>query len=427
MRVLSIVRKVLADVCIIAGGPELSHGDIPQELRAHIDCVITGEADCSFAEACHQHLDNQKLPAIIHSAQPDLAQIELPYQWYSDQDVAHRIIYVEASRGCPFTCEFCLSSLDQAVRSVPLELFLSEMKSLLDRGCRIYKFVDRTFNLSPRIASSIMTFFLDNWQEGLFLHFEMVPDRLPQVIKDLLPRFPHGAVQFEIGIQSFTPVVAENISRRMDTEKTIENFTFLKKHTGVHIHADLIIGLPGETLQTFADSFDQLWYIGPDDIQVGILKLLKGTPLKRHMQPYAMTFSDMPPYDIIENKDIPYVLMQRLKRFARYVEIFVNSTRFCRAMEMIIQAGDSKPCTALFALSDWLWVTTGQEHGLSMKRQYELIGQYLIEVLQQNAEKVSHIMAEDFLDSRHNPTASPKGLPNFMRQEVDHLRRQRKN
>ena len=146
---------------------------------------------------------------------PDFSQIKLPYDLYNEDDVAHRIVYVEASRGCPFTCEFCLSSLDIPVRQVPVEVILAECQKLLDRGLKQFKFVDRTFNLNLNISKAILQFFLDRWQPDLFVHFEMVPDRLPEAFARNSSRsFLRAGVQLEVGIQTFNTEVGKHISRR---------------------------------------------------------------------------------------------------------------------------------------------------------------------------------------------------------------------
>jgi len=185
------------------------------------------------------------LPKIILAELPEFSRLALPYDYYTEADLAHRIIYVEASRGCPFTCEFCLSSLDIPVRQVPLDKFLAAMQKLLDRGLKQFKFVDRTFNLNVPTSKAILEFFRARYQPGHFYHFEMIPDRLPAELRTVIAKFPPGALQFEVGIQTFNPEVGMLISRRQNYDRLADNFHFLRRETGVHIHADLIIGLAG--------------------------------------------------------------------------------------------------------------------------------------------------------------------------------------
>jgi radical SAM superfamily enzyme YgiQ (UPF0313 family) len=267
------------------------------------------------------------LPHIIAAELPALTQLASPYELYTDEDLKNRVIYVEASRGCPFTCEFCLSSLDIPVRAFPTEAFLASMQRLLDRGATQFKFVDRTFNLHLPTSSAILQFFLDRWREGLFLHFEMVPDRLPEQLRGLIKKFPAGAVQFEVGIQTFDEATSKNISRRQNLDRLADNFRFLREETGVHIHADLIVGLPGEGIESFGRGFDHLVRLGPQEIQIGILKRLRGTPIVRHDEEYRMIYAPHPPYEILSTREIPFADLQRMRRFARYWDIIANSGR----------------------------------------------------------------------------------------------------
>jgi hypothetical protein len=268
------------------------------------------------------------------------------------------------------------------VRSFPLAPFLSALDGLLQRGCKTFKFVDRTFNLKPSTTTAILRFFQERWpatdQPPLFLHFEMVPDRLPEPVKELLAWFPPGTVQLEIGIQSFTPEVGVLISRRMDRPQTEANLAWLRDHTGIHVHADLIVGLPGETPESFRTSFDALWRLRPGEIQVGILKLLPGTPLKRHVVPLDLRFNSEPPYDLLASPAFPFVQMQRFKRFARYFELYANGGGFGRGLELALEHSPSdSPFEGLLAFADWLWRTTGQEHGFARARLYALLASYL--------------------------------------------------
>src|SRR5204863_4372554 len=225
--VVAAIKRIRPEISIILGGPEISYEVETQPLGDLADYVITGEADLKFAELCAELISgNRPQQKIIPAELPDFSRIVLPYDLYDDQDVAHRIIYVEASRGCPFTCEFCLSSLDIPVRQVPLPALLGQLQRLLDRGVKQFKFVDRTFNLNVHVSRSILEFFHERYQPGYFFHFEMVPDRLPEPLREVISRFPSGALQFEVGIQTFDEEVGARIKRRQNYTRLENNFRF---------------------------------------------------------------------------------------------------------------------------------------------------------------------------------------------------------
>lgn len=368
--VLSLLRSLRPEICVVLGGPEVSHEWDGQPIVALADHVITGEADLKFTEVCTVLLGEnaqavKALPKVMPAGLPTPDQVTLPYELYNEDDLANRILYVEASRGCPFTCEFCLSSLDVPVRAFDLEKFLAAMQGLLDRGALTFKFVDRTFNLHLPTSTAILRFFLDRWREGMFLHFEMVPDRLPEALRDIIREFPPGAVQFEVGIQTFDPATSANISRRQNLTRLEDNLQFLREHTGVHVHADLIVGLPGENLESFARGFDRLVAIGPQEIQVGILKRLRGTPIVRHDAEFQMKYSALPPYEILENRDIPFAKMQRMRRFARYWDLVANSGHFTGTLALLWQQGTS-PFAEFLAFADWLYARLRRTHQIAL-------------------------------------------------------------
>ncbi|HWB54257.1 MAG TPA: radical SAM protein, partial [Tepidisphaeraceae bacterium] len=374
--IAALLKKIRPEIILVLGGPEVSYETEQQAITQIADFVITGEADLAFADLCRQLLTGRRpLTKIIAADLPDFSQLRLPYDLYDAEDVAHRVVYVEASRGCPFKCEFCLSSLDVPVRNVPLDGFLAEMQKLLDRGLRQFKFVDRTFNLNLNTSKGILQFFLDRYTEGLFLHFEMIPDRLPEGLREWIERFPAGALQFEIGVQTFNEQVSQRISRKQDNARLEDNMRFLRTSTGVHIHTDLIVGLPGETLESFAAGFDRLVRLEPQEIQVGILKRLRGTPIIRHDDEFKMVYSPHPPYEIMQNSTIDFVTMQRLRRFSRYWDLIANSGNFRSTLPMIW--GKDSPFASFLHLSDWLWKTAHRSGGISLQHICELLFTFL--------------------------------------------------
>ncbi|RYE73517.1 MAG: DUF4080 domain-containing protein, partial [Oxalobacteraceae bacterium] len=288
-------------------------------------------------------------------------------------------LYVEASRGCPFKCEFCLSSLDKTAWAFDLQQFLAELEKLHARGARLFKFVDRTFNLNVKTSLAIMQFFLDKLEahpdDPVYAHFEVVPDHLPDALKEGIMRFPPGTLQFEIGIQSFNPEVQALVSRRQNNDKAADNIRWLCAHSQAHLHVDLIAGLPGEDLESFARGFDRLLSLKPHEIQFGILKRLRGTPIIRHTQDFGMVYDPHPPYTILANDRIDFATMQRLVRFARYWDLVANSGRFAHTLEMVLGAS---PFANFMALSDWLYENTDATHRIALDRLAGLVTKWLV-------------------------------------------------
>lgn len=417
-RVIALLKRLDPRLFIVLGGPEVRFAET---LLHGADVIIRGEGELAFPRVCAQLLAGDDVPALVDGGLPDLARIHLPYDLYSEEDIRQRIVYVEASRGCPFRCAFCLSSRDQQVRPFPLENLLPAFERLIQRGCRCFKFIDRTFNLNPDTWRPLLDFFHDRWprdesgqlvgpirsrqveqgaerNEAFFLHFEVVPDRFDGELLASLGRFPAGGVQLEIGVQTLDPAVGARIGRRVDVDATRRTFALLREQTGVHLHADLIVGLPGEDAAGFGHSFDALRAMGPDEIQVGILKLLPGAPLARHVEPYGLVFNPEPPYDILETAGIPFARMQELKRFARYYDLFANSGRFTTALEALVAHHPAGSAFAAFgAFSGWLFVRTKQDHAISQQRQYALMLEYLTEVMALDCEVAATLLIGDFL------------------------------
>lgn len=394
--VVSMLKRVRPEICIVLGGPEVSFETEQQAICRLADYVITGEADSKFSELCAELLDGARPPQkLIPAEMPDLNSIALPYDLYDDRDVAQRIVYVEASRGCPFTCEFCLSSLEIPLRQFPLEPLLESFERLLARGVRQFKFVDRTFNLNSKVSAEILEFFLARHRPGLFLHFEMIPDRLPVGLRELIAKFPAGALQFEVGVQSFNEEVSRLIRRRQDSEKLADNFRFLREQTGVHIHADLIVGLPGESWDSFGRGFDRLLALRPQEIQVGMLKRLRGTPIVRHDAEWQMVYSEVPPYEILQNKSLDFHAMQRLRRFARYWDLVGNSGNFSESCPLL-WSRDNEPFASFMRWSDWLYAESGRTHGIALGNLAEFLFSFLTRELGLEPDQVAPSLWRDY-------------------------------
>ncbi len=396
---IKLLKQIKPKIKIVVGGPEVSHvPDAPNWLDS-VDYTITGAGELQFKTLCNQLLSEQTpLENVIAGIPLPLEQLVMPYEFYDDNDIKNRILYVEASRGCPFKCEFCLSALDKTSKSFNIDLFLVEMDKLIQRGANHFKFIDRTFNLKVKTTIAILEFFLDhlskNKSNDMSIHFEVVPDRLPDKLREILAKFPDHVLQFEIGVQTFDPKIQDLISRKQDNEKTCENLVWLRNNTKAHIHADLIFGLPGDNLENFAKSFDKLVGLNPQEIQLGILKRLRGAPINRHTKEYKMVYNENQPYTILSTRDIDFDTMQRVNRFARFWDMIGNSGRFQNTKKVIFA---DTPFLNFMKLSDNLYKTEGSSWKISLRRLFKLLHQQLINVLGIDEKIAFDALEKDFI------------------------------
>jgi radical SAM superfamily enzyme YgiQ (UPF0313 family) len=395
---VKLLKKLAPKTVVVLGGPEVSHETHEQEISQIADYTVCGEGEIAFYQLCCDIFNNNPPKgSIIHPPLPNLDDLIMPYGEYTADDFAHRVIYVEASRGCPYRCEFCLSALDQHVRQFDIENFLKEMSYLLEQGVKQFKFMDRTFNLKIENACKVLDFFLDRMDAELFLHFEMVPDRLPLPIKQRIEQFPKGSIQLEIGVQTFNQEVLNRIGRKQESAITRENLNWLRNSSQAHLHADLILGLPGESITSIESSFNQLLKAKPHDIQVGILKRLRGTPIIRHTTPFNMVFNPEPPFDLLYNDHLDFLTMQRLRRFARYWDLIGNSGRFSNFRKLLTER--PSPFADFIAISDWLFSTTGRTHKISLMKLFELVYKGAIEVMEIDNTTATAMIKKDFAAS----------------------------
>jgi len=378
---------------VVLGGPEVTHLPPDAEIFKFADFVIRGEGETAFRTLCENVLKGagQEPPKFIDAAPVNLETLKSGYHLYTDEDLANKLTYIEASRGCPFNCEFCLSAAakaaakaaDKEVREFPLAPFLAQMDALVQRGAKTFKFLDRTFNINTDRAIGIINFFLAKIEERktnpslppIVAHFEMVPSLFPPDLREALVRFPPGSLRLEIGIQTLNAEVSARISRPSNPEKELEALRFLREKTNAIIHADLIAGLPGEDLASFGSGFDRLWQTLHNaaqdcapraEIQLGILKLLPGAPISRHSETFKMRFNPLPPYEIEETSSISAPDLRRIKNFARFWELIINRG--------IAHFAETEPVFGKFmALSDTFFAHFGRNWGIDRNELAEFI------------------------------------------------------
>jgi radical SAM superfamily enzyme YgiQ (UPF0313 family) len=401
------------EVVVVIGGPEVSHATDGQAIVAATDYVICGEGDLAFVDLCRQLLSGTA-PAerVLHPSLPKLSDLADPTSEFSDDDIAHRILYVETSRGCPFRCEYCLSSLDEQVRFFPLDRVLASLDSLLTRGGMRFKFIDRTFNLDVDRCVAILEFFLSRWRDGSRIQFEVVPSHMPPRLREVISRFPPDTLRLEVGVQTFDSEVLSLIQRRQDEDETHETLSFLCGETRAVVHADLIAGLPGEDLDGFALSFDSLFAYRPAELQVGILKRLRGVPIVRHDEVRGMVYRAQPPYDLLENHLISADDMVRVGHFSRYWERIWNSGRFIQTSPLIL-GSDPSPFRAFMRCSDSLYNRLKMTHSIALLTLVENLFIYLTKECAIPSTTAAPALAADYRGG------SDQCLPRFLK---THLR-----
>ncbi len=409
LAVIQLLKAIVPEVKIILGGPEISFDSEKHPLFPHADFIIQGEGEEALPLLL-QNLNNS--PKVVSAPILDLSKIELPYELYSAEDLKNRFIYVETTRGCPYRCSFCLSSLDNKVRFFPLEKVLHELKKLMDRGARTFKFVDRTFNVRSDWSIEILKFFLP--YSDTFLHFEIVPEILDDDFIELAARFEKGRLQFEMGIQTFTPAVARRVDRYLDEAKLRKNIQKVLAQTQVHLHTDLIIGLPGETREEIAKGFNTLIHLKPHEIQVGILKLLPGAPLAKLSEEYQMKYSKQSPYEIIQNSTLSFAELQKFQRFARYMDLIINRGNFPSIKDLLFS--NENPFEWLWKFSEFAYQEHEQTFAISLDKLAHLLFCFLGE-----SEEARSLLTQDLLQ------IPGRTLPRFLRTDLSEQQKKEKS
>ena len=349
--ILADIKKVLPDVKIWAGGPEVSyHGEAFLKEELAVDLVMMGEGEITFAHFLKALLEGEDLKQVpglmVRNADGtftdtgfrqvmDMSQIPFPYAFMDMKELEHRIIYYESSRGCPFSCAYCLSSIDKKLRFRSLDLVLPELEWFLQAKVPQVKFVDRTFNCKKSHAMAIWQYIRDHDNGVTNFHFEIAADLLDKDELDLLSTMRPGLVQLEIGVQSTNEKTLEAIRRKTDIEEIREITETINSWHNIHQHLDLIAGLPWEDLESFKKSFNDVYEMEPEQLQLGFLKVLKGSYMEELIPTCDLLYSAAPPYEVLCTKWLSYGDVLELKDIEEMTEVHYNSRQFtCTLKEL---------------------------------------------------------------------------------------------
>ncbi len=340
----------------------------------------------------------------------DLNDVVFPYN--EEDDLNNKIVYYEASRGCPFGCKYCLSSVDRKVRFRDIEKIKSELKFLIDKKVRLIKFVDRTFNCSESFAMSIWKFIIEQDTDTKF-HFEISADILTENEIKLLSKAPKGRIQFEIGVQTTNDQTLKNINRHVNFKNIKEKVEEVKKLKNIQQHLDLIAGLPGEDFESFKKSFNDVYSMEPEEIQLGFLKILKGSPMMYEAEEWGMKYSPYPPYEILNTKHISYEELLTLKKIEAVVDKYYNSQKF-NTILMYFISKFSSPFDFYHSLGKFFEEKGYFERNISAVDYYKVFLEFNCEKLKEDNEIIKEIVKYDYLMFNKK-----KGIPEFIREETD--------
>ncbi|MFY8224164.1 B12-binding domain-containing radical SAM protein [Clostridium perfringens] len=346
-RLAELIKLVDPKIEILYGGPEVSY-EGKEFLENHEgEYVIVGEGEKTFREFVLYKLGEGKIEDIKglnykrdgkvfeNPKRPEMDMNELVFPYTYEEDINNKIVYYEASRGCPFKCKYCLSSVMHGVRFLDVERVKKELKYFMERGLKLVKFVDRTFNCNREYTVELLKYLSEQDTETRF-HFEVAADLLTEEQIEILNNAPKGRFQLEVGVQTTNNEVLHNINRYITYENIKEKVLKVAAGKNVMQHLDLIAGLPGEDLESFKKSFNDVHAIRPDEIQLGFLKLLKGSSMREEAEKWGIVYSPYAPYEIIRSKDISYEELLLLKKVEAMVDKYYNSCKFNNVIKFFL-------------------------------------------------------------------------------------------
>ncbi|WP_252503770.1 B12-binding domain-containing radical SAM protein [Sporosarcina sp. Marseille-Q4943] len=414
IKVIRILKKTNPEMVIVAGGPEVTYDfDKWLEKVPEIDFIVLGEGERTFKQLLDYHsgkiglhevqgiayMEDGKMKSTAPGPKLDLRELPSPFRFPEDvPHLSNRVTYIETSRGCPFSCQFCLSSIEVGVRYFNRDAVKDDIRYLMKNGAKTIKFVDRTFNISRSYAMEMFQFLIDEHLPGTVFQFEITGDIMrPEVIDFLNENAPAGIFRFEIGVQSTNDLTNELVQRRQNFEKLSRTVTMVKEGGKIAQHLDLIAGLPEEDYDSFRDTFNDVFAMRPEELQLGFLKLLRGTGLRIQAEQFGYTYIDEAPYEILSNNVLTFDDILRIKQTEDVLEKYWNDNRMPRTVEYLVSEVFETPFD-FFQQFGTFWETKGWSRiGHQLQDLYTRLEEFLLEYGKADMNIVRSLMKIDYL------------------------------
>ena len=423
-RLSNLIKMVDENIEILYGGPEVSYDsqNILKELNG--EYIIEGEGEKTYREFVEYKLGERDINSIrglyykidgdiaFNGKRPLMNMNEIVFPYEEDENLDNKIVYYEASRGCPFNCKYCLSSTVHGVRFLDVERVKKELKYFIDKEVRLVKFVDRTFNCNHKFTMAIWEFLI-NQDTNTQFHFEISADILKSEELELLRKAPKDRFQFEVGVQTTNDDVLNRINRFVNFSDIKEKVDELLQIRNIKQHLDLIAGLPGEDYTSFKKSFNDVYSIEPEEIQLGFLKLLRGSSMREEAEDYGMKYSPYPPYEILKTKDISYHELLKLKKVEAMVDKYYNSQKFNNIIKYFVKKFET-PFDFYYELGDYFEKKGYFNRNIGNNEYYRVFLDFNMEILKEDNSILKEILRFDYLKFNKK-----RGIPDFIKRNID--------
>ena len=423
-RISNLIKLVDENIEILYGGPEVSYDsqNILKELNG--EYIIEGEGEKTYREFVEYKLGERDIKEIrglyykvdneilFNGKRPLMNMNEIVFPYEKDENLDNKIVYYEASRGCPFNCKYCLSSTTHGVRFLDIDRVKEELKYFIDKEVRLVKFVDRTFNCNHKFTMAIWEFLINQDTKTQF-HFEISADLLRDEELRLLEKAPKDRFQFEVGVQTTNDTVLNNINRFVNFSDIEEKVHELLKIRNIKQHLDLIAGLPGEDFESFKKSFNDVYSIRPEEIQLGFLKLLRGSSMREEADIYGMKYSPYPPYEILKTKDISYYEILKLKKVEEMVDKYYNSQKFNGIINYLVGKFET-PFDFYYVLGKYFEQKGYFNKNIGNSEYYKVFLDFNMEILKEDDFILKELLRFEYLSFNKR-----RGIPEFIGRNID--------
>jgi radical SAM superfamily enzyme YgiQ (UPF0313 family) len=423
-QVSKLLKLIDNNIKILYGGPEVSYNSSEVLKNSLADYLIEGEGEETYGEFIQAMIEGKSLNTvrglylkdgdnISYGGRRELMDMNrLVFPYTEDEDLNNKIVYYEASRGCPFGCKYCLSSTIRGVRFMDIKKVEKELKFLIDKKVRLVKFVDRTFNCSVDFSMAIWDYLIKQDTDTTF-HFEISANILTDKQLELLAAAPKGRFQFEVGVQTTNDQVLRNINRFISFKDVKKQMLEVKKLESIMQHLDLIAGLPGEDYASFKTSFNELYSIEPDEIQLGFLKVLKGSPMEAEAEKWGIVYSPYTPYEVLKTDNISYDELLMLKRVEEMVDKYYNSQKFSSIIKYLLPSFET-PFDFYFSLGTFFYEKGYFNRNIASPDYYKVFLEFNNEVLKRDNTFLREIVKFEYL--KYN---KKKWLPEFLHRDIN--------